>query len=61
MLLGAPGLEQPQQPQPPATDARDSLTVNLCERLASLDAVVLGLGSDIASLKSDPSKKLHRI
>lgn len=70
MLLSAatsspapPGLEEPQAPQPPpAGEAqRDPLMVNLSERLASLDAVVMGLGSDIASFKSDPSKKLHRI
>jgi hypothetical protein len=40
---------------------RDPLMVNLSERLANLDAVVLSLGNDIASLKSDPQKKLHRI
>jgi hypothetical protein len=52
-----PGLE----PSNPSPEARDPLMVNLSERLASLDAVVLGLGNDIASLKSDPNKKLHRI
>jgi len=51
-----PGLE----PQP-STENRDPLMVNLSERLASLDSVVLGLGNDIAALKSDPSKRLHRI
>lgn len=71
MLLSAatsspapPGLEEPQAPQqPPAGEAgqRDPLMVNLSERLASLDAVVVGLGNDIASFKSDPAKKLHRI
>lgn len=48
-----PGLE-------PAAEARDPLMVNLSERLASLDAVVLSLGNDIAAIKSDP-KRLHRI
>jgi len=60
---GAPGLEEPQLPPPPATEAgvRDPLMVNLSERLASLDAVVKNLGSDIQSIKNDPNKKLHRI
>jgi len=37
------------------------LMLNLSERLAKLDAVVLGLGNDIAAIKSDPKAKLHRI
>merc|ERR1719199_723309 len=53
-----PGLEQPPQP---SAELSDPLMVNLSERLASLDAVVLGLGNDIAAIKSDPSKRLHRI
>lgn len=59
MRSSPPGLEEPSQP--PAQGVRDGLMVNLSERLASLDAVVLGLGNDIATLKSDPQKRLHRI
>merc|ERR1719272_1928002 len=57
--LGALGPQEPAQPAQPAAQGRDPLMVNLSERLASLDAVVSGLGSDIAAIKSD--KKLHRI
>lgn len=61
-LAGAPGLETLAPAPAPGLQgpARDPLMLNLSERLASLDAVVLGLGSDIAAIKSDP-KKLHRI
>lgn len=57
-LGGAHNLEEPSQRAP---DGKDPLMVNLSERLASLDAVVLGLGNDIAQIKSDPNKRLHRI
>lgn len=58
-----PGLEEPAVPPPPATvaEVKDGLMVNLSERLASLDACVVGLGNDIAAIKSDPNKRLHRI
>lgn len=55
-----PGLVEPAQPST-GEKSRDPLMVNLSERLASLDAVVLGLGSDIAQIKADPNKRLHRI
>lgn len=58
MRSSPPGLEEPAQPR---EEGRDPLMVNLSERLASLDAVVLGLGNDIAAIKSDPNKRLHRI
>lgn len=54
-----PGLDEPSQAAPEAQNS--PLMVNLSERLASLDSVVLGLGADIASIKSDPAKRLHRI
>jgi len=57
--MSPPGLEEP--PPPPKEDVRDPLMVNLSERLASLDRVVLSLGNDIAAIKSDPQKQLHRI
>lgn len=64
VMAGAPGLGEPAMVASPAPGleqpTRDPLMINLSERLASLDAVVLGLGSDIAAIKSDP-KKLHRI
>merc|ERR1719506_67446 len=37
--------EEPAPPAEPATEGRDPLMVNLSERLASLDAVVSGLGT----------------
>jgi len=57
--MSPPGLEEPTPP--PKEDVRDPLMVNLSERLASLDRVVLSLGNDIAAIKSDPQKQLHRI
>jgi hypothetical protein len=33
--------------------------INLSERLASLDAVVEGLGNDIAAIKSDPKRSIR--
>jgi len=64
-VMCAPGLEEPTvAPRTPGIEAaapRDPLMLNLSERLASLDAVVLGLGNDIAAIKSDPRATLHRI
>jgi len=57
-VMCAPGLEEPVRE---AAAPGDGLMLNLSERLASLDAVVLGLGNDIAAIKSDPKAKLHRI
>jgi len=48
--MSPPGLEQP---------SRDPLMINLSERLASLDAVVEGLGNDIAAIKSDPKRSIR--
>jgi len=57
-----PGLESPAKTKAAAAEAgKESLMVNLSERLASLDALTMGLADDVASLKNDPNKRLHRI
>merc|ERR1719215_1933524 len=64
-VICAPGLDEPTvAPRTPGIEAaapRDPLMRNLSERLASLDAGILGLGNDIAAIKSDPRTTLHRI
>jgi hypothetical protein len=66
MLGGAPGLSltpvtSPELPVDAEDGQRDPLMLNLSERLASLDAVVQCLSNDIADIRSDPKKTLHRI
>jgi len=62
LRFSPPGLEEPQPAAAPKEEARDPLMVNLSERLANLDDVVKCLGSDIASIKSEPAeKRLHKI
>lgn len=62
-----PGLEKPEEAASPAAPAKtedapkDPLMINLSERLANLDVICQGLGSDIAATKKTEPKKLHRI
>jgi len=62
VMGGPPGLGERVLPRTPGQEdsRRDPLMINLSERLASLDAVTLGLASDIAAIKKDPTKT-HRI
>jgi len=50
-MAGPPGLEE--------TVKRDPLVFNLSERLANLDAIVQGLGNDVAAIKGDPKRSIR--